>query len=124
MGLRERLQMTLPLVGEADPHDPLVPVAVLASDKPCLDGPVDELHRAVMPQEQVTGDLTEAWRVALPPYRQEELVLGRRHACLPGPILAPPQEAAQAVAELQEPGVIGIVEVHIVIRDYRLAICI
>ena len=68
-------------------------------------GAVDELHRAVVTQEQMVGDVADgrAERVVVAADGEEQLVLRRREpgfACL---ALAPAEEAAQAVTEVEQP---------------------
>ena len=48
MGLREGLNPLVAGWGEAQPNDPLVVFIVDTLDKPCADGPVDQLNSAVV----------------------------------------------------------------------------
>ena len=84
--------------------------ALIVGVTPALDEaevlrPVDEADGAVMPDEQVAGDVGDrgAERVAVAPDGQQQLVLGRRHVELAGLLLAEPAETAQGDPELQDP---------------------
>jgi hypothetical protein len=76
---RESFQSLSTSVGELQPDHPVVVVVAVSHDKASGIGPVDQLDRAVMAQEQVVGDFAHGRtaRVAMAPNGQEELVLGR-----------------------------------------------
>lgn len=63
---------------------------------------VDQFHCAVMLQEQVVGDVTQAGGASMATNRQEELMLRGCDADGLGAVLAPPHESAEAVAERQQ----------------------
>jgi len=68
---------------QPDPHHPVVFGIPLAAHEARRLGAVHELDGTVVLQEQVAGHLADGRRVRLrvTPYRQEELVLGRREPC-------------------------------------------
>ncbi len=87
--------------GEPDPGDPAVAVVAPPLDQPGRFGPVDQLDRAVRPEQQVFGQVADGGRVGagMALDGQQQLVLRRGEADLPGPRLRPAQEAAQPGAE-------------------------
>ena len=94
--------------GQAD--DPLVVAIGLAPDQSGRFRPVDELDRAVVPEQEDVGDLPDGRAVAArtPPDGEQELVLRRREADFHGLGLAPVQESAEAGPELEETCVVVI----------------
>lgn len=95
-GQGHELRGTGPAQPEA--HDPVVVGIGNPFDEPGPHGPVDELHCAVVAEEQVIGDVADRrWR-AVTPYGEEELMLRAGQPDGLGFLLAPPEEPAQAVA--------------------------
>jgi len=102
--LRQILDHTRPASGEPQAHDTPVVGVVDAPDQARFLGTVDELHRAVVAQQQRVGEVTHG-RSAITPmaaYREKELVLRGGDARGDGLRLAPVQELAQRGAELQQ----------------------
>jgi CIC family chloride channel protein len=93
-------------------HDAMVVLVRGPSDQPGLLGTVDQLDGRVVPQQEVFGKVADRRLAIVPSDRQQELVLRGGQADLLGLALAPPEEAAQAVTEPQQLGVLRIVEVH------------
>jgi len=60
----EPVQDLVPLGGQADPHHPAIGGVPGPLDQAGELGPVDEFHRAVRPQEQVTGEIANGRRFA------------------------------------------------------------
>ena len=74
------------------------------ADQPSRLCPVQELHCAVMPQQQVIGQVTDGGRevAGMPFNRHQELVLGVGEPGRARLILAPVLETTQAHAESQQ----------------------
>ena len=84
------------------------------------DGPIDELDDAVMAQEQVIGDVTDrGWR-AVAADREQELVLRTGETGRLGLFVAPVLEAAQTVAERQQPSEVLVLESSTSLRHIGL----
>jgi hypothetical protein len=86
--------------------------------------PVDQLHRAVVAQQQVPGDLADGGpaRVGVAADRQQQLVLRGREAGGGGLLGAPAQEPAQPGPKAQQAFVLGLVEGwHLATVPYREA---
>jgi hypothetical protein len=90
--------------GEPDPGDPAVTIVAPAFDQPGGLGAIDQLDRAVRPEQQVLGQIADRGRVGagMAFDGQQQLVLGRGQADLPGPGLRPAQEAAQPSTECEQ----------------------
>ena len=101
VGSRERLEALLALGRQLEPHDPLVLGVAAAGDQARLLGPVDQADGAVVAEQEVVGHLADRGPapVRVAPNGQEELVLGRGQSGRLRLLLAPAQEAAQAVPE-------------------------
>ena len=101
---REPAQPPSAVGGQPDSRHPAVLGVAPALHQPCRRRPVHQLDRAVMTQQQVTGEITDGGMlptgVALDRYQQ--LMLGRSETNRTGLRLAPVQEAAQAGAEGQQ----------------------
>ena len=103
-------------------------------DEACSGTAVDELDGAVVAQQEVIGDVSDRRAVALDlgepiagrvaAHRQQQLVLGTGQADAPGLRLAPPEESAEPITEVEEAGEVGVRQplggaarrVHIVTR--------
>jgi H+/Cl- antiporter ClcA len=96
--------------GESKPHDALIIGVAYSIDVSGVDGPIDQSHRAVVPDQQRLGHIPNcrAHRRAMPPDRQQELMLRRREPLRFGLLLAPPQEPTQRGTEMEEPAVVAI----------------
>lgn len=88
---------------QAQPHDPVVLAVGSAPYEAGCFGPVDQADRAVVPDQEHFGDLTDSRRSPIPVTsdRQQELMLHRGEARRDGLFLAPVQEAPQADPELE-----------------------
>lgn len=62
--------MPLSQRGEADPHHPVIVWVVVTLDETGALGTIDQLDCAVVPEEQVPGDVTDARRRAVTPHGQ------------------------------------------------------
>lgn len=92
---------------EAEAHDALVLLVDDALDEPGRRGPVDQLHGAVVAQQQVVGHLTDGRITRMAPYREQELVVRRRETGAARLFLAPPGEAPKAVPHREQALVVG-----------------
>lgn len=77
MGGAQASNLLRPASGELDADHAVVLRIAPASDQARGLGSVDEANRAVVPQQQIPGDLTDRRTavVGMPPDRKEELVL-------------------------------------------------
>jgi hypothetical protein len=92
------------------PNNAMVFIVPGSSHEPCRIGSVDESDRAVVLKEKVVSDLTDGWSswVSVPPYGEEQLVLGRCQtsgACL---LLTPALEMPQAGSKRKQSSVGGL----------------
>jgi nucleotide-binding universal stress UspA family protein len=94
--------------GEVEPGDPLVGGVGGPLDEAGLRRSIDELHDAVVAKEQVVGDVSDRRRAVVAPNGEEQLVLCRGETDRLRLLLAPPLEASEAVAEVQEAAVVVI----------------
>jgi hypothetical protein len=96
--------------GEGQADDPLVAPVGMAPDQSGSFRPVDELDRAVVPEQEDVGDLPDgrAGATGVPPDGEQQLVLCGREADCHRLCLAPVQEAAQAGPELEKTRVVRI----------------
>jgi hypothetical protein len=92
--------------GESQADEPLVVGVAAAFDEAEVLGAVDESDGAVVADHEGPGDIGDrrAAGVVVASDRQQELVLGRRHAEIGGLFFAEMAEAAQSDPELQNPG--------------------
>lgn len=104
----EQLDAPRPLRGELEPGDALIGFVREPLHQSAVRGPVHQFDDAVVTEQQVVGDLTDRWRVAMAPDGEQELVLGGGETRGVGLLLAPPLEPAQSVAEVEEPVVVVI----------------
>src|SRR5213076_2201583 len=88
--------------GQGDTYHPVVAVVDVPADETGALSPVDQPHRAVVPEEQVAGDVADRGVGRLAAYREQQLVLRRGDAGGGGLPLAPVQEPPEGVPELQE----------------------
>ena len=97
---------------EHEPDLALVGAIRAALDEPRGHGPVDELDRAVVAQQEVVRHVPHRRTVGVTvtAHGQEELVLRGGQPGGPRLLLAPPQEPPQAGPELEQPGVVGVVD--------------
>ena len=93
----ERLEACGALVGERETDDPVVIPAAGPTDQPRGFGTVDELHGAVVPEEQVVRGLADGGCLGarVPADGEQQLVLCRRQAGSPRLPGTPPFEVAQ-----------------------------
>ena len=103
VGGGESIEHPTALRGELEPHETSVATVAVPAHQAGPLGPVDELDRAVVAEQEMLGDVTDR-RIVGPgvtPHRQQELVLLARQAGGGGLVLTPAQEAPQAGSELQ-----------------------
>lgn len=128
MRIGERLDLLGPLVGQLDAHDALVFVVGRSLDEAGRDGAVDELHSAVVAQQQVLRHLADRRRLAVTADGQQQLVLGAGEANRPRLVLAPVQEPSQPIPEGQQAFEVRVGESarrwHIAARYYRVAMIV
>jgi hypothetical protein len=85
-----------------------------AFDEACSGTAVDELDGAVVAQQQMLGDVTDRRTVGraesgvMTTHGEEQLVLGGGEAHPPRLGLAPAEESAQTVTEVEEAGEVGV----------------
>jgi len=77
VGSRETVEETPTLAGEVEAHHASIPVVDDALDETALLGAVDELHRTVVPEQQVLGHVTDRGlaRALVPSNGEQQLVL-------------------------------------------------
>jgi len=63
---------------------------------------IDQLDSAVVAEQEVAGDVADRRVAPMPPDGQQQLVLRRRQALVPGLLLAPVEEAPELVAQVEE----------------------
>lgn len=104
----ERVEAGLPVGTQPEAHHAVVHIILPALDHPERLGTADEFGCAVMPQQQMVGDVAHRGSIvaAMTPDGEQQLVLRRRQTHLTGLLLAPTEEAAKAIAELEQFGVI------------------
>ena len=118
----EPAQHTRAGCSQAQTHHPMVTRVGSSFDEVGSLGPVDQPDHAVVPEQQVLGDVPDrrgAGRV--PPDREEELVLRRCDAGRDRLLLAPVQEAAELVAKRQQARVVGVGERSRHISQYDIS---
>jgi hypothetical protein len=95
------------LFGEMQTHHPMVIVVSSPSDQTRRVSTVDEADGAVVQKEQVVSDLanSRATRITVSPYRQQQLMLGRREPRSTSLALAPTLEMAKPGPQGQQSGV-------------------
>jgi hypothetical protein len=99
------VQHAVAVAGQPDPDHPAVVPVRRPLHQPGGFGPVDELDRAVRPQQQVAGQVAHC-RGLVPVVsfdRHQQLVLDVRQALGLSLIFAPALEAAQGDPELEQP---------------------
>jgi hypothetical protein len=76
---REALERAAPCGREGDAHRSRIARVGAPPNEAGSDGPIDELHRAVVAQEEVGGDVTDRWSgvLAVPPHGEQKLMLRR-----------------------------------------------
>lgn len=108
------------LGGQFQPDDPLIGDVCDALDQSAVDRSVDELDHAVMAQQEVVSGFADRRCPAVASDGEEQLVLGGSEAGRLRLLPAPPLEAPQAIAEVEEPAVVVIGQrrrdIHIVSR--------
>lgn len=107
----ERPELVLPEGREADPDHPSIAGDRSFPDhKASGDRAIDQLDHAVVPQEQVIGDVADrrTMRMLVTADREQELMLRRGQSSSRRLIRAPTQEPSQAVAEPEELGVLVV----------------
>jgi hypothetical protein len=84
-------------------------------------GAIDQLDRAVVPQQQILGHLADrrASAVVVPGDRQQELMLGGREPEGSRAIVAPAQETPELGSEGQEAAVVLVKEYRNTILSYN-----
>ena len=110
MHLRQSLYHACASSREPQAHDPPVVGVVDAADKARFLGAVDELHGAVVAQQQRVGEITDGRPAiaAVAAHREKQLVLRRGDPRRDGLRLAPVQELAQRGAELQQALIVAV----------------
>lgn len=93
----ESVEPRFALGRQPDPHDPAVGVGLRPGDEPRSFGSVDQLDRAMRPEQEVVGDLSDrgAAPVVVPLHGEHQLVLRGADANLTSLPFAPTLEAAQ-----------------------------
>jgi hypothetical protein len=110
---------------QSQPDAAVIITVAPPADEPGALGAVHEPDGAVVPQQELLGDVTDGRPapVRVAPDDQEQLMLGGRQPDDLGLLLAPTQEATQTRAELQETPVlvIGDLFFHIyIVARYKL----
>ena len=110
MERRQATQLLGASSGQSEPDAAVIVTVVVAADEPRVLGPVHEADGAVVPEQELLGDIPDGrlGRIRMPPDDQEELMLGGRQPDDLGLLFAPAQEAAQTRAELQEAAVLVV----------------
>jgi hypothetical protein len=110
VALTELAETPTPEGGEGQVDDSLVAPVRMAPDQPGSFRAVDELDRAVVPEQEGVGHLPDGRAVPpwVPPHGEQQLVLCRGEADGDRLRLAPVQEAAEAGPELEQTCVVGI----------------
>src|SRR5205823_4587923 len=95
---------------ESEPHDTLVVGIPRSFDQARGNGAVNQLHRAVVPEQQVTGGLADGGTsgIFVATDGEQELMLGRSEPHRGRLIPTPSQESSEAGAELQETSILGV----------------
>jgi hypothetical protein len=105
VGLGQPADYAVTGLGQPDADHAAVVAIRYPLGQPGRLGPVDELHRAVRPQQQVAGEVAHGRRpiprVPLDRYQQLVLYVGKTRRS--GLVLAPALELAQRDPELQQP---------------------
>jgi H+/Cl- antiporter ClcA/CBS domain-containing protein len=119
----EGLDALEPRRGQAEADDALIVVVVHPSDEPGRDRTVDQFDDAVVPEEEVVGELTDRRRCSVAPDGEQELMLRSGQTDGPSLLLAPAMEPPQAVAEGEQPSEVLVLQPsassrHIVSRYY------
>jgi len=100
----EPAQAFLAVAGEADADHPAVAFVAPAPDEARGFGAVDELHGAVVAEQQIARQITDRRRLlaGMALDGEQQLMLRGRETCLASPLLAPVEEFPQAGAEGQQ----------------------
>jgi hypothetical protein len=103
VGGGQRLQALLPRLGQAPNRPGAVPVR-MALDQTGGLRPVDQLHRAMVAQEQIPGGFADCrpLRIGVPADSQQQLMLCRREPGPCGLFGAPAEKPAQPSPKAQE----------------------
>lgn len=118
-------QLVGPERGEPDAHHAVVDLVGESFDEPRALGAIDEPDHAVVPEQEVIGELADRGRSSVATDGEEQLVLRRGQADVRCLRLAPAQKASQPIAELEQPHEVVVAEtgrvrgVHIAPRYYR-----
>ena len=101
---RELLESASAALGDRDAHDAVVVGVLMATHQAGGFGSVDELHDAVVSQEQVGREVADVRITGLhtASYGKEELVLRGRDPGVGGALLGPVQIPAEAGAKGEE----------------------
>lgn len=94
MRARQGLDLATAGVGQPDPDDALVVDVLDTLHQTRGDGPIHELDDAVMPEQQVLGQLPNRRRPTVAADCQKQLVLRTGQPHCPGLGLAPTQETS------------------------------
>src|SRR5205823_7775074 len=110
MELDEQLEPGHARRRESEPHDTLVVGIPRSFDQARGNGAVNQLHRTVVPEQQVTGSLADGGTsgVFVATDGEQQLMLGRSEPHRGRLILTPSQESSEAGAELQETSILGV----------------
>jgi hypothetical protein len=105
VGLGQPLDYAVTVPGQANSDHAGVVAVRYPLNQPGRLGAVDELHRAVRPQQQVSGQVAHGRRLVppVPLHRYQQLVLYVGQAGRFSLVLAPPHELAQSDPELKQP---------------------
>lgn len=101
MSRREHLQAVFALGRQPNPYDALIGVVGDAFHQAPVGCPVDEFARAVVFEQHVLGDVTDARRPAMTSDGQKELMMRRREPSSLGTVLTPSQELSQSISKLE-----------------------
>jgi len=110
----ERLETLCPLVGQVQVDDAVVCLTTVAPHEPGGLRSVDEFYSTVVAQHEVVRDLADrgATRVGMPPYCEEELVVGWSEPCRPRLVCTPALKVSKTGAKGEKASVRIIRERH------------
>lgn len=104
VGLSQPVELGDPGRGQGDPHNASADWVGIALDQSVPRGTVYQPTSAVVPQDEVVGELADRrpGGIWVASDREQQLVLGAREADPLGLLLAPAQKAPQSRAQLEQ----------------------